>query len=109
MYRDESEQKIHCDVAKCIAVLSYLFFIGWVIALVLYGNHRDPYVRYHLRQSLGLLIGLVLFAIIPLIGWLLCVFTLALWFIGIYYALSGQKRSVPVVGDFFQQHLSFIL
>jgi uncharacterized membrane protein len=108
MYQDHSEHKIDCDVAKIIAVTSYMFFIGWFIAALVYGNHREPFIRFHLRQSLGLLITMALLTFVPLVGWLLNVVVLFLYLLAIYYACTGQKRAVPWIGDYFQQHLSFI-
>lgn len=96
------------NICRGIAVLGYLTLIGWIIALLYYGQHKSPLLRYHLRQSLGIYISAVIAALIPLIGWFVCILLLFAWLIGMYSALMKIKYSLPLVGDFYQQHLDFI-
>lgn len=100
--------KKHDDMAKVVAVLGYLTIFGWLIALFLYGNHKSPLARHHLRQSIGLTITAALLSFIPLIGWLLNIGVFIGWCIGVYSALCGHKTPLPLLGDFYQEHLDFI-
>jgi uncharacterized membrane protein len=99
---------------KTVAIVCYLTLIGFVIALVIRGNRRSPFVAFHLRQMLGLLIlGVCLWpvnmilAFIPILGWLmmfllfLCL--LALWIMGFLGALNGTTKPIPVLGANFQK------
>ena len=42
--------------AQIIAVVSYITFIGWIVAYLLYQNDKSELAIYHVRQSLGILI-----------------------------------------------------
>jgi uncharacterized membrane protein len=108
MVNDQLDQKLTCDMSKLIAISSYLFFVGWFVALLMYGKHRDPFARFHLRQSLGLLLTFSILSFIPLVGWLLNIVVIVFWFIGFIGACTGQKKLVPWLGSYIQQHLNFI-
>ena len=94
--------------AKAVAILSYFTLLGWFIAIVLHGAHKSSFATFHLRQSLGLIISGALLAFIPLIGWVLNVTVCLAWFYALYYVVQGQERSVPLLGQFYQDHLDFI-
>ena len=91
--------------AQLIAVISYLTFIGWIIAFVLYQNDKSEFAIYHIRQSLGIVIlgvvGWVIFWI-PILGWLCAIFLFVMWLMGLIYAAQGEAKPVPVLGNFFQ-------
>ena len=103
-----TDAKAGYDMAKIVAALSYLTIFGWILAIILYGFYKSPFARFHLRQSLGLIITAAILSFIPLIGWLLNVVVAFLWVLALYYALSGHKRPVPILGDVYQRHLDFI-
>ncbi|MGL1956200.1 MAG: hypothetical protein OCD00_02615 [Colwellia sp.] len=96
------------QMAKIVAVISYLTIIGWFVAIVLYGNHKSRFASFHLRQSLGLIITTALLTLIPFIGWLFYIAVFIAWLYVTYCAILGQKKKVPLLGDFYQQHLDFI-
>lgn len=104
----ESKNAVHMDMNKVISILCYLTPIGWLIAMVLHGNDKSDMARFHLRQSLGLLLTAALLTFIPLIGWLLNLLVFAAWIQGLYYAISAQQKNVHMLGDFYQSHLDFI-
>lgn len=96
---------------KSIALLSYVPFIGWIIAFVLYldNNTKDSIARFHLRQSLGLLItyigGGMILRFFP-VAFLLFPFglaCLALWVMGLISALNEQEKPVMFVGVYYQE------
>jgi uncharacterized membrane protein len=95
-------------MAKVVAILSYITLIGWLAAIVLYGRHKSNYASFHLRQSLGLIITGALLLLIPLIGWLLNLIVCLAWLYAIYHVVQGHKQKVPLLGDFYQEHLDFI-
>lgn len=100
------EQQPPSSNAQLQAVISYLWFVGWIIAFVLYQNDKSELAIYHLRQSLGLhiiaVVGWIIF-IIPIIGWLIAVFYFVVWLMGLIYAAQGETKPVPFVGEFFQR------
>lgn len=103
-----SDSRLQYDMVKIVAVLSYITVFGWLIALFLYGDHKSSFARFHLRQSLGLILTGAMLAFIPLIGWLLCVGVIIAWCLGVFHAINGQRRFLPIVGKFYQTHFDFI-
>ena len=99
------EQQPYSQNAQLIAIISYLAFIGWIIAFVLFQNDKSELAVYHIRQSLGLhliaVVGWIIF-IIPIIGWLVAILYFVIWLMGLIYAAQGEIKPVPIVGEFFQ-------
>lgn len=101
------------DNGKTIAIVSYLFWLGWIIALVLNNGNKTSLGSYHIRQSLMLhvaiiALGLISFicAFIPVIGhmvaivcWIADIALFVLWIIGLINAVNGQEKPIPVIGD----------
>lgn len=111
----------HSTEDKTVAILSYLFLIGWIIGLVLHnGSNKTRLGAFHLRQSLGLMIlmiaiGIVamMFMFIPFLGWfistLLYLGSFAIWLIALIGAVNGEMKPLPVIGEMFQKwFVSFI-
>ncbi len=88
--------------AKTVAILSYITLIGWIVALVIHNNDRSELGAFHLRQSLGLFLTMLICAWIPMIGWFLNIIFFAFLIVGLIYAIQGEKKSVPLVGEFYQ-------
>jgi uncharacterized membrane protein len=87
---------------KTVAIVSYLTLVGWVVAFVIYGKNKTDLGAYHLRQSLGLHITYHLLMFATIVGQILSVFVFIFVIIGLIYAIQGEKKPVPVAGDFFQ-------
>ncbi|MBL4900719.1 MAG: hypothetical protein JKX76_14000 [Colwellia sp.] len=94
--------------SKTVAIIGYVTLVGWLAAIMLYGKHKSSFTTFHLRQSLGLIITGALLALVPLIGWLMNVAVFLVWLYAIYHAIQGRKVKVPVLGDYYQEHLDFI-
>ncbi len=87
---------------KVIAIVSYITIIGWIVALVL-NNPKSEFASFHIRQMLGIfLLGLILSFIpfVNIVGW---IFTLVLWIMGFIGAVQGQMKTVPILGEKFQE------
>jgi len=104
----QTDSRLHYDMVKVVSVLSYLTIIGWLIAAVLYGNHRSSLARFHLKQSLGLILTGTVLIFIPLIGWMLSVLVYLAWCVGLYHAFNNQRYLLPFIDNFYQTHLDFI-
>jgi len=84
-----------------MAVLCYI----WILVLVplLTDAKNDPFVKFHIKQGLVLLIvSIIAGAIywIPIIGWLIGICVFIVWLIGIINAASGKEEKLPVIGQF---------
>jgi len=98
-----------------MAVFAYL----WILIIIpfLTEAKNDPFVKFHLRQGLALIIfdvvgwvaGMFLW-IIPVIGWLIMwvwwLASLVFVIIGIMNALNGQEKELPVIGQ-YAKHFNF--
>lgn len=105
------------DSGKNAAIVSYFWFIGWLIAyFAMYKDNQTELSRYHLKQTLlfhlvstVLSWGLSLF-LIPLLfttGFETGIYILriiqiglfVLWIIGLIGAAQGEKKAIPLIGD----------
>lgn len=104
---------------KTFSIISYITFIGWLIAYFAGKDQADDLLKYHLRQSLGLVIVSFILSIIiniiariapvlGLIGSLLSILILILVVIGIINAANGVKKPLPIIGKMFEDKFSFI-
>ena len=104
---------------RLTSVLSYVFVIGWVYALI--AGPQSRLVRFHLKQSIGMVLytlgafilwALVawLAALIPFAGMMLAVFLFSLvvvvllsllpiWLVGLINAARGQYAVLPIMGS----------
>ncbi|WP_314244051.1 DUF4870 domain-containing protein [Empedobacter tilapiae] len=102
---------------KTLSIVSYITLIGWVIAYIVGKDKADDLLKFHLKQSLGLVIfsiilGFLLNIIItifnlPIIG-ILGLVSLVLIIIGIINAANGIKKPLPVIGSMFEDKFAFI-
>lgn len=100
---------------KTIAIISYLTFLGLIVAFVLNIDKKNTFASYHIRQSLGIGftgIAISMFNIVPILGWALSIigfFVLfVLWLMGFLSALNGKKRPVFLLGEKYQEWLKNI-
>jgi len=96
------------DMAKIVSILSYMTIIGWLIALVIYGKNNSALAKFHLQQSLGLIVTGAIFSLLPLIGWLMNIGIIFLWGYGLIHAFNGKRYHMPLLGDFFVKRMDFI-
>jgi len=90
---------------KTTGIIAYLTWIGLIIALVL-NKDKSEYVRFHMRQSLGLFLMFTLSSILcvmPLLGAIIWVGILVFWVIAFVGAINGEMKPIPVLGDKFQE------
>ncbi len=126
-----SSPAVSADEDNTIAIISYLFGIGLVIAAVMHSSKKTQLGAFHLRQALGLLIiaiagSILLFAFgvmavvlsgIPVVGWMLlnglyylawafrlCLLILSV--LGILGAVNREQKPLPLLGALFQQKLA---
>ena len=92
--------------SRTLAVVSYLTWIGWIIAFVL-RDRNDTFVSHHLNQAL--MINLLkiaggLCAMLPHIGeevsGIVGIAVLVCMIVGIYRAINWRIDPLPVIGEF---------
>jgi uncharacterized membrane protein len=94
---------------KTTAVISYLTFIGLLIAMTMNAEPRNKFASFHVRQSLGLnLLFLLLGTFVTGFNtWMVStpfyVFFSILWFFAFISALQGKLQLIPFLGEYFQK------
>jgi uncharacterized membrane protein len=95
--------------AKIKAIVSHLWWIGWIIALVVNMNQKEEYASFYIRQTLGLWVAsvaLTLVAWIPVLGLLVGlvggIILFVFWLMSLIWSISGEKKEVPWIGHYFQ-------
>ncbi|WP_274474278.1 DUF4870 domain-containing protein [Mangrovimonas aestuarii] len=93
---------------KTWAVVSYLTFIGLIISVIMNLEKRNPFTSFHIRQMLGLILMLIVSNITEKfigswIGTALWAVTFVCWVYGIFHAIKGEYKPIPVIGDKFQE------
>jgi len=95
---------------KLIAFLiTFLSIVGFLIYLLI--QKKNDYTKFYAKQSLVVFIAAVLAGIIgwtvmwiPILGWIikfgLNIVILVIWILSWVYALSGDKKEVPLVGSY---------
>ena len=87
---------------RLVAALAYLYVPGWLIALLLNSRKRTDLVSYHLRQSVGLILVVMLLFWIIRVRWVVIIGYLAMLAVGAGSALAGQQKPLPGFGRLFQ-------
>lgn len=103
---------------KTLSIISYITPIGWLVAYLSGKDQADSLLKYHLRQSLGLMIISIIFNIImrviataaPALSFLGIVglVILIFWVLGMINAANGAEKPVPVFGKMFEDKFAFI-
>jgi uncharacterized membrane protein len=103
---------------KTLSIVSYITLIGWLIAFFMGKDKADDLLKYHLRQSLGLMLVSIVFSvalsilvsIVPFLGFLsfVSLIFLVLAVLGILNAANGAKKPLPVIGGLFENAFGFI-
>ncbi|MCA9485500.1 MAG: DUF4870 domain-containing protein [Nanoarchaeota archaeon] len=104
----KSASRNHGDSKLFAFLATFLGIIGFVIALLF--KRDDKYVMFYASQSLIIFIVSIAASIVSgVFGWIpflggvievaLWILIIGLWLISWIYALSGEKKDVPFVGE----------
>jgi uncharacterized membrane protein len=86
-----------------MAVLAYLGIL--IIVPFVTDAKNDPFVKFHIKQGLALIISEVVglfIGVVPILGWiispLLLLFNLVMVILGIVNAATGKQKELPIIG-----------
>lgn len=96
------------DSGKLLATISYITPIGLIIAITMNLEKRNPFVFFHARQMIGLILcvgfsNLCDKYINPTLGLSLWCVTFLLWLYALFTAITGTQKPIPILGKYFQQ------
>jgi len=87
-----------------VAILSY---IGILVLIPLFAVKDDEFVKYHAKQGLVLFIAeiaTIFVSWIPILGWLIGFLAGIIWLVlaimGILSVVKGEKKQLPLIGQF---------
>src|SRR5580698_9457141 len=103
----------HSGAGKAGGNIMAIFAYLWILILIpfLTESKNEPFVKYHLKQVLALVIFEVIgwvvgwfLVYIPFIGWLISTLwwltSLVLAIIGIMNVLNGHEKELPLIGKY---------
>lgn len=106
----ENTQNETITEGKNMATIAYITIIGLIIAFVQNNEKKNAFAFFHIRQSLGIFVtGLALgiIGMIPILGWIiniLGIFVLIyMWIVGLINAINGKEKTVPLLGDKYEE------
>ncbi|OMP30637.1 DUF4870 domain-containing protein [Mangrovimonas sp. DI 80] len=93
---------------KTLAIVSYMTFVGLIIAIIMNLEKKNPFTSFHIRQMLGLILMLLVSNVSEQyinswLGTVLWTITFVSWLFGLYNAIQGSDKPIPVVGEYFQE------
>ena len=98
------------DRGKLWAILSYIFIL-WIIPWWII-EPRNDFAVYHAKQACMLFLAGIIVqlagTIIPIIGWYLIspiggFLMFILWIIGIFNAVTNNRKPLPVIGKYAEE------
>jgi uncharacterized membrane protein len=100
------------EKGKTAAITSYILIIGVFIAMSMNsGEEKNPFASFHIRQALGLSLIFISLGLIisnfdsPMISISMWIFLSVLWTYGIFSAINGETKPIPLLGNYFQKWL----
>ncbi|WP_268845991.1 hypothetical protein [Flavobacterium aestivum] len=102
------------EAGKTAAITSYILGIGVFIAMSMNAEDKNEFASFHIRQGLGLTITFISLGLIIsnfdslMISAPMWVFISVLWTYGIFGAIKGETKPLPLLGTYFQKWLKSI-
>ncbi|MFM9825320.1 hypothetical protein [Flavobacterium sp.] len=102
------------EKGKTAAITSYILIIGVFIAMSMNSEEKNSFASFHIRQALGLSITFISLGLIisnfdsPMISISMWIFLSVLWTYGIFSAINGETKPIPLLGKYFQKWLENI-
>lgn len=102
------------EAGKTAAITSYILGIGVFIAMSMNAEDKNSFASFHIRQGLGLTLtffslGLIISNFDSLmISAPMWIFISVLWGYGIFSAIKGETKPLPIVGELYQKWFASI-
>jgi len=102
------------EEGKSAAITSYILIVGVLIAMSMNSETKNSYASFHIRQALGLTLTFISLGLIisnfdsMMISLPMWIFVSVLWSYGIFSAIKGETKPLPLLGNYFQKWLNSI-
>ena len=102
------------EEGKTAAITSYILIVGVLIAISMNSENKNSFASFHIRQALGLTITFLSLGLIVsnfnsfMISGTMWIFVSVLWSYGIFTAIKGEMKPLPLLGSLFQKVFHFI-
>ena len=87
---------------KLKSIIAHLTLVGWIVALIMNSSEKDPLTSFYLRQTLGLFSILIVGTFVPVIRGLIYLILFVFWVFSLIGAIQGEEKSLPFLGEHFQ-------
>lgn len=97
------------DEGKTAAITSYILIVGVLIAMSMNSENKNSFASFHIRQALGLSITFISLGLIVnnfdslMVSASMWLFVSVLWAYGIFSAINGETKPLPLLGEIFQK------
>ena len=97
------------EEGKTAAITSYILGIGVFIAMSMNAEDKNTFASFHIRQGLGITLTFISLGLIIsnfdslMISAPMWIFISVLWTYGIFSAIKGEMRPMPLVGKLYQK------
>jgi uncharacterized membrane protein len=102
------------EEGKTAAITSYILIVGVMIAISMNSETKNPFASFHIRQALGLTVTFLSLGLMVsnfdslMISATMWIFVSVLWTYGIFTAIRGEMKPLPLLGKIFQKAFHFI-
>ena len=102
------------EEGKTAAITSYILIVGVMIAISMNSETKNPFASFHIRQALGLTVTFLSLGLMVsnfdslMISATMWIFVSVLWTYGIFTAIRGEMKPLPLLGKIFQKAFNFI-
>ncbi|MGO4821277.1 MULTISPECIES: hypothetical protein [unclassified Flavobacterium] len=97
------------EKGKTAAITSYILGIGVFIAMSMNADDKNSFASFHIRQGLGLTLTFISLGLIIsnfdslMISAPMWIFISVLWSYGLFSAIKGETKPVPLLGALYQK------
>jgi uncharacterized membrane protein len=97
------------EKGKTAAITSYILGIGVFIAMSMNSEDKNTFASFHIRQGLGITLTFISLGLIIsnfdslLISVPMWIFVSILWSYGMFSAIKGETKPMPLLGNLFQK------
>jgi uncharacterized membrane protein len=97
------------EEGKTAAITSYILGVGVFIAMSMNAEDKNSFASFHIRQGLGITLTFISLGLIisnfdsMMISAPMWICISVLWTYGIFSAIKGETKPMPLVGNLYQK------